>query len=63
MTIWRWPSPAEERADFAHLRRLLGDEVARAIAAMPLAVPEPIAPLALRADAWCFRVDQFLAAA
>jgi hypothetical protein len=55
MTRWRLPTRQEERADFVLLRGFLADEVARAIAAMPIVVPEPEIPLDIRIDAWLWR--------
>ncbi len=55
MSAWRWPTRDEERAHTVQLRRLLGDEVARKIAAMPILVPGSTIPFAIRCDAWLWR--------
>jgi hypothetical protein len=62
MTAWRWPSRDEQHAHFRALLRILEPRIAAAIAPLPLVVldPEAAAPWALRADAWCHRVDRLL---
>ncbi|MEP7105870.1 MAG: hypothetical protein ABI838_08490 [Chloroflexota bacterium] len=63
MTTWRLPTRDEQLADFVRLSRFLTPRIAASIAAMPIVVldPESTAPLSLRVDAWCHRVDRLLA--
>lgn len=61
MTAWRIPTPREQARDARTLGTFLEPEVAAAIAAMPVVdLCEQLAPFAVRADAWCYRVDRLL---
>jgi hypothetical protein len=62
MTAWRLPSGTEREVDRRILARFLQPSIAAAIAALPVVVVdlEPFAPFALRADAWCHRVDRLI---
>jgi hypothetical protein len=62
MSAWRSPTDAERREDYFHLVRFLQPRTAAIVASMPVVItnPEAAAPFALRADAWCYRVDRLL---
>jgi hypothetical protein len=60
MTAWRRPSLREQREDYGYLASFLDPRTATTIASLPVVITDPPAPFALRADAWCHRVDRLL---
>lgn len=61
MTTWRMPSTVERERDRRHLASFLDPSIAGELADMPVVdFAEQLAPFALRADAWLWRVERLL---